>query len=143
VNDSSAPNEHAEVTRDEVTVRRSPRYPRFLALGFGVGALMALILTFAFPEVEDFDKGQIFGFLLLVLGAIGVALGAVLALVLDRVMAGHARTVIAEHAEVHPQTDTIERAVAEAELGGADAAQADAAPSSDAKRSTEPPAVSS
>ncbi|GLI27572.1 hypothetical protein ARHIZOSPH14_18140 [Agromyces rhizosphaerae] len=141
MNDTPAPEEHAEVTRDEVTVRRSPRYPRFLVLGGAVGALLALILTFAFPAVEQFDKGQIFGFLLLVLGAMGVALGAVLALVIDRVMAGHVRTVVAEHEQVHPETDTIERYVAETQVEQAQAGEADS--SSDAKRSTEPPAVSS
>ncbi len=121
------PDEHADVSRDPVTVRRAPRYPRFLALGGAVGALIALILTFAFPAVAEYDRGQVFGFLLLILGSLGVALGALLALVLDRVMAGHAATVVAEHEQVHQMTDSIERAVLEAELAEAEQDDVDGA----------------
>lgn len=90
-----------DVTRDTVTVRRAPRYPRFIALGAVVGVIAALILTFAFPDNEEFDKGQVFGFLLLVCGTIGVALGAVVALVIDRVTSRRAASVAVEHETTH------------------------------------------
>ncbi len=88
-----------EIESDDeaVTVRRAPKYGRFIVLGFALGAILALILTFAFPENEEFDRGQVFGFLLLALGTIGVAFGAVVALVFDRVLSGRTRTVVAEH----------------------------------------------
>jgi len=72
-----------DVTDDVVTVRRAPRYGRFITLGALVGAVVALILTFAFSgqpaDAElalGFDKGQVFGFLLLLCATIGAAIGA-------------------------------------------------------------------
>lgn len=97
-----------DVTSDTVTVRRAPRYGTFIALGAVVGAVVALILTFTFsgePAIEgeliEFDKGQVFGFLLLVCATIGAALGAVVALIIDRTTARRARTVTVEHSSTH------------------------------------------
>ena len=97
-----------DVTDDVVTVRRAPRYGRFITLGALVGAVVALILTFAFsgepaqPELEPgFDKGQVFGFLLLLCGTIGAALGAVAALVIDRASIKRARPVDVVHESTH------------------------------------------
>jgi uncharacterized membrane protein YdjX (TVP38/TMEM64 family) len=97
-----------DVTSDTVTVRRAPRYGTFIALGAVLGAVVALILTFAFsgqPAIEgeliEFDKGQVFGFLLLVCGTVGAALGAVVALVIDRTTARRARSVSVEHESTH------------------------------------------
>jgi uncharacterized membrane protein YdjX (TVP38/TMEM64 family) len=96
-----------DISSDTVTVRRAPRYGRFITLGVLVGAVVALILTFAFsgepPENEliQFDKGQIFGFLLLICGTIGAALGAVVALIIDRASLRRARAVSVEHESTH------------------------------------------
>ena len=101
-----------DVTDDVVTVRRAPRYGRFITLGALVGAVVALILTFAFSgqPVEGtvspgFDKGQVFGFLLLVCATIGATLGALVALVIDRVSAKRARSVTALHESTHRADD--------------------------------------
>jgi uncharacterized membrane protein len=99
--DASVPLE-TEVERDTVTVRRAPRYSRFLALGALVGAVVALILTVSFPANDEFDKGQVFGFLLLACAAIGLALGALVALLIDRATARRAKSVAAEHETIHP-----------------------------------------
>jgi len=95
--------EHLEtdVTSDAVTVRRSPRYGSFLLLGAALGVLVALILTFAFPENDEFDRGQVFGFLLLWCGAGGLALGGIAALVIDRVLSKRRGTAVAEHESTH------------------------------------------
>jgi len=97
-----------DVTDDVVTVRRAPRYGRFITLGALVGAVVALILTFAFsgepaqPDLQPgFDKGQVFGFLLLLCGVIGAALGAVVALIIDRASAKRARAVDVVHESTH------------------------------------------
>lgn len=90
-----------EVTADEVVVRRTPKYGTFIALGAIVGVIAALVLTFALPENDTYDQGQVFGFLLLFLGTVGVALGSLIALVLDRVFARRASTVAAEHETAH------------------------------------------
>ncbi|MFD4421188.1 potassium transporter Trk [Agromyces sp. NPDC058484] len=97
-----------DVTSDTVSVRRAPRFGAFIALGAVVGAVVALILTFTFsgqPTVEgeliEFDRGQVFGFLLLVCGTIGAALGAVVALIVDRASAKRARSVTVQHESAH------------------------------------------
>ena len=89
-------------------MRRAPRYGRFITLGALVGAVVALILTFSFsgqpayPELElGFDKGQVFGFLLLLCATIGAALGAVVALLIDRGSARRAKSVLVEHESTH------------------------------------------
>ena len=91
-----------DVERDTVTVRRAPRYSRFITLGTLVGAVVALILTAVFPANDEFDKGQVFGFLLLACAAVGVALGALVALAIDRTSARRATAVTAEHETIHP-----------------------------------------
>ena len=97
-----------DVSDDVVTVRRAPRYGRFITLGALVGALVALLLTFAFsgqpaqPELElGFDRGQVFGFLLLLCATIGAALGAVAALLIDRGSAKRAKSVLVVHESTH------------------------------------------
>ena len=90
----------AEVVASEqvdAVVRRSPRYLRFLLVGAVAGIIVALILTVAFPENDQFSVGQVFGFLLLLFGVIGMTIGAVVALVLDRMLAKRAQSATAEH----------------------------------------------
>ena len=74
----------------------------------GRGAVVALILTFAFsgqpvdPQLEPgFDKGHVFGFLLLLCATIGAMLGAVVALLIDRASAKRARSVEVVHESTH------------------------------------------
>jgi hypothetical protein len=95
--------EHLEtdVTSDAVTVRRAPRYPAFIGLGIVLGALVALVLTFAYPDSGEYDRGQVFGFLLLWFGAAGAALGGIAALIIDRMLAKRAGSAIAEHESTH------------------------------------------
>lgn len=101
-----------EVTDDVVTVRRAPRYGRFITLGALLGAVVALILTFAFSgqpvdgvASPGFDKGQVFGFLLLGCAAIGAMLGALVALVIDRASARKAKSVTALHESTYRADD--------------------------------------
>ncbi len=107
--ETAVPTETAEPTEtvlDEttVTVRRSPRYFHFMIVGAVAGAIAALILTFAFPTNAEFDRGQVFGFLLLAGVAFGVAIGCLLALALDRASRRTASTVVADRLGSHAQT---------------------------------------
>ena len=83
------------------TLHRAPRYSNFMILGAIVGVLGALVLTAVFPENADFSQTQIFGFLLLATVAFGVALGASVALLLDRLYSRAAKAVVADRVGVH------------------------------------------
>ena len=84
----------------EVTVRRIPRYPRFLILGAGLGAVVTFILTASFPSDPKVGFGALFGYFLIFGVPAGAVLGAVLAIVLDAGLNRRARSVMAEHTTV-------------------------------------------
>ncbi len=94
-------NESVETvdTVGAVTVRRAPKFYRFMAVGAVVGLLITLILVFSFPEQEDFTPLQVVGFTAIFVVAICVALGALVALILDRASRKRSRTVRAERIE--------------------------------------------
>ncbi|MFK3669183.1 hypothetical protein ACI2IX_03340 [Leifsonia aquatica] len=95
------PEEQASVTEAEVRVHRSPRYFRFMLTGAILFAIVALVLTFAFPENPTYDRGTVFGFLLAICVVVGVALGALVALLIDRATSRRARSVQADRIDVH------------------------------------------
>ncbi|WP_051973372.1 hypothetical protein [Cryobacterium sp. MLB-32] len=84
------------IAADTLSVHRSPRYKNFMILGAAVGVALAVGLTVGFPGSADFTKAQIFGFLLLACLAVGVLLGGIVALVLDRVIGRRTHTVLAD-----------------------------------------------
>ena len=89
-------------------MRRAPKFSVFLLLGAGAGVVVALILTFAFGGTVDespntglaYSQGQVFGFLALICVTVGVALGGIVALVLDRLSSRRAREVAVDHESV-------------------------------------------
>jgi hypothetical protein len=105
--DAPGPVQHSadpvETVIDEttVTVRRSPRYFNFMLLGAVLGVLAAVILTVVFPTNPQFGRMQVFGFLLLACIAIGVAVGCLVAIVLDRIAGRTARTAVADRMGTH------------------------------------------
>jgi H+/gluconate symporter-like permease len=86
-----------------VKIRRAPKYPIFIVLGAGLGAVVAFILTALFPIDPAVGFGALFGYLALYGIPIGVVVGALVAMVLDRMSSRHATTVEAEHTTVDPQ----------------------------------------
>ncbi|GAA1441176.1 hypothetical protein [Leifsonia poae] len=117
---SDNPDENATVTESSVVVQRSPRYFRFMLAGAILFAIVALILTFAFPENPTYDRGAVFGFLLAIGVAVGVTIGAVVALLVDRSTTRRARTVTADRLTVHPEDP--EEAVADGDPSEIDGA---------------------
>lgn len=104
--------EHAESHVESAELRRSPRFGVFFVLGGALGLLAAMILTFAFNGSGEasatgvtYSTTQVFGFLLLVCVPVGVALGAVVALIFDRASRRHTRTVRIEHETVQTDED--------------------------------------
>jgi len=94
---------------EKVRVRRTPKYSVFIALGAALGIVAAMILTFAFDGTGDlspntglvYSPGQVFGFLALACIPVGVVVGAVVALILDRVLARRTREVTVDRESVH------------------------------------------
>ncbi len=98
----TGPEPTSSTVEAEVTVRRIPRYPRFLILGAGLGAVVTFILTASFPSDPRYGFAALFGFFLIFGVPLGVLLGAVLAIVLDVTLKRRARKVMAEHTTVDP-----------------------------------------
>ncbi|MBH0053060.1 hypothetical protein I6E74_02610 [Salinibacterium sp. SWN139] len=103
---ASAPQQPAMKTTVEagsVSIRRVPKYGAFMTVGGGVGAIVTFILTMSFPVDGSVGFGALFGYFSLFGIPAGVALGAVLALILDRVSSRRAKTATAEHETVEPE----------------------------------------
>lgn len=99
---------------ESARVRRVPKYSVFLLLGAAVGIIAALALTFGIPDEGiststglEYSAGQVFGFV--ALGAIpaGIALGGVVALVLDRAARRRTREVRIVHERVRAVDDAV------------------------------------
>ena len=81
---------------DTVTVRRAPKYPAFMIVGGGIGAIVTFVLTALQPADPAVGFGALFAYFALFGVTGGVVLGAVLALILDRVSTRRARAVTVE-----------------------------------------------
>jgi len=101
-----APERRPYVHDEIVTlrVRRAPKYGVFLVVGAVLGVLVALALTFAGDGLDVspytqvvYSQGQVFGFMALVCGAVGVAVGGVVALLFDRSLGRRERSVAVDH----------------------------------------------
>ncbi|WP_353987171.1 hypothetical protein [Ruicaihuangia caeni] len=84
---------------DEVRVRRAPRIGMFLIAGAIVGAIVAFILTVAFPIDENVGFGPTLGLLLVYGVPIGVGVAAVIAVIVDWSSSRRAAPAIAEREE--------------------------------------------
>ena len=98
----------------EVTVRRIPRYSRFLIIGAGVGAIATFILTASFPSDPSIGFGALFGYFLLFGVPAGALIGAIMAILLDILLTRRARTGMAERTMVDPLPSDEEPAESEA-----------------------------
>ncbi|KRB37093.1 hypothetical protein [Microbacterium sp. Root180] len=100
--------EHVEDHIETVRVRRAPKFSVFLLVGAALGVIVAMILTFAFDGSQDvspntglvYSQGQVFGFLVLVCVPVGLALAAVVALLLDRRSRNHTHSVTVDRESV-------------------------------------------
>jgi hypothetical protein len=93
----------------ELTIRRAPKIPAFLIVGGGLGAIVTFVLTALFPVDPLVGFAALFGYFALFGVTGGVLLGALVALILDRIATRRARTarVMRETIETptnHPTT---------------------------------------
>jgi hypothetical protein len=89
-------SEETPAERREVSVRRAPRYVPFLVLGGLVGVAAAAVVAYGLPGDPSFDRGSVFGFFLVMFGAAGAILGAVVALILDRLSVKRSKVAVVE-----------------------------------------------
>jgi hypothetical protein len=94
----------------EVRIRRAPRIPVFLILGALLGFIVTLALTSSFPTDPTVGFPATFGYFLLYGIPAGVVLGALVAIVLDRVSVRRAKTVSVEHTIVDPLPFSVQDA---------------------------------
>lgn len=88
------------MSESEVSIRRAPRIGVFLIVGAMLGALVTLILTSLFPADPNVGFAASYAYFCLYGIPAGVALGALLALVLDTVSKRRARTVTVARDEI-------------------------------------------
>lgn len=90
----------------EAKIRPVPRYGVFMVTGVVLGVIVAGILTLVGSYEKSavlgvvYPPGQVFGFALLWTVPIGIALGGIIAVILDRAARRHARIVTVEHEHV-------------------------------------------
>jgi hypothetical protein len=99
---SSAPSDEQDAANEtEARIRRAPKYPAFIIVGGGIGAIVTFILTASFPVDPKVGFGALFGYFALYGVTAGVLVGAVLALILDRRGSRRSRpaTVVTELAD--------------------------------------------
>ncbi len=102
--EADAPQEAVEIAHEpiEVGLQRSVRYGRILVVASVLGALFGAVASLFFPVAEgaDYELGQVIGLMVVVGGAIGLALGALLSLVLGLVAARKRGAAIAMQTDV-------------------------------------------
>lgn len=112
-----APN--AVSTSDEVTIRRAPKFGVFILGGAVVGFLVTLVVVSATMDIDRGDQqetasfGSLVGYFSLWGVTLGAFVGAVVAVVLDRVFARRAAALTAERVDVEPAPETVDGEVEE------------------------------
>lgn len=109
--ESAEPYESAEplesTSRDEVRVRRAPKYPVFIFGGIGVGIVATFIAVSVAPGAATDPFAQVFGYFVLYGIALGALFGAVVAVIFDAIATRRAKSVETEKtsAVLPPQAD--------------------------------------
>jgi hypothetical protein len=103
------PEDRAVVTETTARVRRAPKYPAFMIVGGGIGAIVTFIVTNLFPSDPAVGLPALFGYFSLFGITGGVLIGALLAMIVDRVSMRRAR-------EATIELTTVEAAPVEGEL---------------------------
>ena len=106
---ADAPAEREEVVEhDEVTVRRAPKVPVFLAVGALAGLVVAFAVTAAFPFQVGESSGSTFGYMALWGVVVGMLVGGVVAIVLDRRASSRSRRLAVERRRAEAEPPVVE-----------------------------------
>jgi hypothetical protein len=83
---------HPSSQTEKVTVRRSPKYLTFIITGAVIGVIVAAVIGLMIPEQQRTAE-PVVTYLIAYIGGIGVVLGIVVALIVDRIGLAKAKTV--------------------------------------------------
>ena len=82
------------MAKQNVTIRRAPKLTAFIATGFIFGVVVAAFVSYGMPSDPAVGAGATFGFFALMFALVGMAVGAVVGLIVDR--ASRSRTATAD-----------------------------------------------
>ena len=85
--------DNAEDRATTVRIRRAPKFSVFLVLGALLGIFVVLVVTASFPIDPKVGFASIFGYFAIYGLVAGVLLGAIVALIFDRVLRRGAKIV--------------------------------------------------
>lgn len=107
-----APAPSAVTSADEVTIRRAPKFGVFIVGGAVLGFLVTLVVITLTMNLggrrDDTSFGSLVGYFSLWGVTIGAFVGAVIAIVLDRVYARRSARLTAERVEVELPPETVD-----------------------------------
>lgn len=84
----------------EVKVRRAPKFGAFIVVGAGIALIATLIVTAQFPADPNVGFAALVAYFSLFTIPAGAAIGAVIALLIDRRSSRRAKTLAAEEETV-------------------------------------------
>ena len=76
----------------QVTIRRAPKLTAFIATGIILAVIVAAIVSFGMPADPAVGAGATFTFFALVFSLVGMAVGAIVGLIVDRATRSHDAT---------------------------------------------------
>jgi len=103
------PETRATTSETQARIRRAPKYPAFIIVGGGLGAIGTFIATMLFEPDPAVGYGPLLGYFALYGVTGGVVIGALLALLVDRISLRRAKETTLERT-------TVEAAPVEGEL---------------------------
>jgi len=103
------PEDRATTAETQARIRRAPKYPAFMIVGGGLGAIGTFIATMLFEPDPAVGYGPLLGYFALYGVTAGVVLGALLALLVDRISLRRAKETTLERT-------TVEAAPVEGEI---------------------------
>lgn len=90
-----------EEEQTPVMIRRAPRFSSFMVFGALLGLIATLILVSLYPTDPEVGFGATFGFFVLFGVPLGIGIGAIVAIILDRRATRRAIRVVAGKLEVN------------------------------------------
>lgn len=92
-----------QIEREEVVVRRAPKFGAFMFAGAAIAVIGTLVATSLFPVDPAVGFGALFGYFCVYTIPAGVLVGALVALGLDRRSRRRAATATAERSAVEAE----------------------------------------